>query len=881
MATRYWVGGTGNWSNTARWSTASGGVGGASVPGSGDAVIFNGSSAGGTATVDSNVTVQTLTMTGYGGTLAFGTNTISLNGTGTVFTGATTCSISGTPVINLTYTGIFSMTVLPGAVTEANSISFNFTGGTYTLSFLTTASHAARNVDFTGYAGAIVGFSTCFIYGDLTFSTGMSTSGGSNITFAATSGTKVITSNGQSLDSPVTFNGVGGTWRLADALTVGPNARITTLTNGTLDLNGKTLTTGFFASSNSNTRTIAFGSGNIVCNVSSGGTAWTTATTTGLTITGTPTVNISNSGAVATTVASGILTEANAISFNFTTGTYALTFLATASYSAKNVSFAGFAGTWGTTSTGIVYGNLTLSTGMTLTASASALRFGATSGTQVITTNAKTIDFPLTVNGIGGTVQLADALTMGATRTLTLNNGTFDAANKTVSGMTAISSNLASGNITIKNLSTSVNYVVNYPTINVTLGTNISVGVVTLTAGTINLATYSLTCTSFSSSGSIGRSIAFGTGNITITGSGTVWNTALNTNLTHTGTSNIIISNNTATATTISTGAGWLEANTLSFNIINGTYTLLLNNSPTFRNLNFVSSGPTGFGGTISGQTSIIQIYGDLTLSSNMTLASVGTYGFSFLKTTGTQTVTSNGVIYNFPLYQDAVGGTMQLADALTMLSTRAFSHNNGTIDLNGKIMTVGTQYLTNAGTKNITFNGGTLVCPAATTTAFNNAVPAGFTTTAGTGTGKISMTAAAAKTFVGGGSTYNCTLSNDGAGALTISGSNTFTTIENTVQPTAFTFTATTTQTVTNWNVSGTAGNLVTITSGTAGTAATLSKSSGTVSSNYLSLKDSAATGGASWYAGANSTNVSGNSGWIFSAPPVVTAGGNFFFMF
>jgi hypothetical protein len=88
-------------------------------------------------------------------------------------------------------------------------------------------------------------------------------------------------------------------------------------------------------------------------------------------------------------------------------------------------------------------------------------------------------------------------------------------------------------------------------------------------------------------------------------------------------------------------------------------------------------------------------------------------------------------------------------------------------------------------------------------------------------------------------------------------------------------------TQTVTNWNVSGTAGNLVTITSGTAGTAATLSKASGTVSSNYLSLKDSTATGGATWYAGANSTNVSGNSGWIFSAPPVVTAGGNFFFMF
>ena len=209
------------------------------------------------------------------------------------------------------------------------------------------------------------------------------------------------------------------------------------------------------------------------------------------------------------------------------------------------------------------------------------------------------------------------------------------------------------------------------------------------------------------------------------------------------------------------------------------------------------------------------------------------------------------------------------------MGSTRTLTHTNGTINLNSKTLTVGTAYTTATGTKNLTFNGGTLVCPTASTTAFNNAVPTGFTTTAGTGTGKISMTAATAKTFVGGGSTYNCTLSNDGAGALTISGSNTFTTLANGVQPTTFTFTSATTQTVTNFNVSGTSGNLVTINSSTAGSAATLSKSNGSVSANYLSIQDSTATGGATWYAGANSTNVSGNTGWIFSS--VVTANGNF----
>lgn len=51
MADRYWVGGTGNWSDTARWSTTSGGSGGASVPTSADDVFFDNNSAAGTFTV--------------------------------------------------------------------------------------------------------------------------------------------------------------------------------------------------------------------------------------------------------------------------------------------------------------------------------------------------------------------------------------------------------------------------------------------------------------------------------------------------------------------------------------------------------------------------------------------------------------------------------------------------------------------------------------------------------------------------------------------------------------------------------------------------------------------------------------------------------------
>jgi hypothetical protein len=80
---------------------------------------------------------------------------------------------------------------------------------------------------------------------------------------------------------------------------------------------------------------------------------------------------------------------------------------------------------------------------------------------------------------------------------------------------------------------------------------------------------------------------------------------------------------------------------------------------------------------------------------------------------------------------------------------------------------------------------------------------------------------------------------------------------------------TTTFTDSTDTFGVAGTAGNLVTLFSDASGTQFTLSKASGTVSADYLSLQDSAATGGAAWYAGANSTDVSNNTGWTFTAPP------------
>jgi hypothetical protein len=360
--------------------------------------------------------------------------------------------------------------------------------------------------------------------------------------------------------------------------------------------------------------------------------------------------------------------------------------------------------------------------------------------------------------------------------------------------------------------------------------------------------------------------LAFGAGKIVLSGTGTVWNTGTVTGLTVTGTPVVDVTNSTATATTVTAGST-TESNSVSYNFTAGTYSLSLTGNQ--RDVNF-----TGFSGTLT--NSARTIYGNLTVSSGMTL-NAGTGAQTFGATSGSKTITSNGKTFDFPITFNGAGGTWVFQDNTTVGSTRIFTHTNGTVDLNGKTITVGSSYATAAGTKNLTFNGGTLVCANSGSTAFNNAQPTGFTTTAGTGTGKISMTSASAKTFVGGGSTYNCTLSNDGAGALTISDSNTFTTLANGVQPTTFTFTSGTTTTLTNWNISGTAGNLVTIGS-TAASQHTLSDPSGTVSVDYLSISYSSATGGATWLAGLNSVNGGNNSGWIFSN---VATSGNFFFMF
>jgi hypothetical protein len=440
MANRFWVtGGTGNWNSTTNWSATTGGASGASVPGSADAALLDANSGSGTVTLDISPTIQTLTCTGFTGTLAFGTNTISLNSTGTIFTGDTTMTVTGTPLIICTNSSATSRTISPGnGITEANSISFRVTAGTG--SFVATTNHSLRDYDFTdgtnptGFAGTL-GNANNTIYGNFKASTGMTKTAGTGvITFAATSGTKTINTAGVTFDCPFTFNGVGGTFQLASALTSGSTRNIT-LTAGTLDLNGYTATCSGFSSSNTNTRTLAFGSTGKLVLLGSGGTIFSGGTSTGVTVTGTnPLVQFTYSGGTGTrAVIMWALPEAQSISVEFLNNATDTVNIQGVLAGYKNIDFTNFNGAIGTANTPRCFGNLTIGSNVSSVSGTSTITFASTSGTKTITSNGKTLDCPVAFDGIGGTWTCADALTLGSTRTLTITNGTL----KLKSGVTS------------------------------------------------------------------------------------------------------------------------------------------------------------------------------------------------------------------------------------------------------------------------------------------------------------------------------------------------------------------------------------------------------------------------------------------------------------
>ena len=244
------------------------------------------------------------------------------------------------------------------------------------------------------------------------------------------------------------------------------------------------------------------------------------------TITGAPTMTVSSTGSTAISVACSHASPSatNAPNFSFTGGTYALTIGGTGW---RNIVFTGFAGSIGGGTNPTCYGSITLSTGGTFTSHGPTM-----AATGTFTSLGKTIS-GITVNAVGGTITLADAMTAGITSSTIL------------------------------------------------------------TAGTLALAGFTLSTGIFSSSGSSTRAISFGTGNIALTSTtaaATVLSMATATGFTFTGTGGF--TRNMAATATMQFGstAGGSTTNAPNLTVNAGASALTITSGSYFKNVIFTGS---------------------------------------------------------------------------------------------------------------------------------------------------------------------------------------------------------------------------------------------------------------------------------------------------
>ena len=250
------------------------------------------------------------------------------------------------------------------------------------------------------------------------------------VQFAGLGGYSLALSN-LNIDCP------NGSLTLQSAVTVQLtiNVGTVTLTSGTLNLDVYYLTAVAFSSSNTNTRTLAFGAyfARLVL-LGTSATIFNTLVTTGLTVTGTtPLIQLTTNATTGNrSITMGAAGEANAISVDVLAGSDQVNFATTAG-AFKNVNFTGFTGNYGSTNTIYCYGSWNWG-GVTTNVDTTGMAFVGTSGPYTITSNAHAFPGSVTFNGVGGTWNCADALSL---TTLSFLNGTLNLAAGTTSTVAA------------------------------------------------------------------------------------------------------------------------------------------------------------------------------------------------------------------------------------------------------------------------------------------------------------------------------------------------------------------------------------------------------------------------------------------------------------
>jgi hypothetical protein len=210
----YWVGGSSSdWSDGNNWASTSGGTNVGAVPTSTSSVYFDSNSGTGTVSLTAAVTVASLDMAGYGGTLDTTTNNYSLtiNGnftisgtfkanssaisvsgdwidSGTFLRGQAQVTLSGSGVTISETNGFCNLTI-SGTVTMVTDLNVSNTLATSGSGVLTTGGNSITGgaaLSLVGTGGLTASTST-LTFGDVTV--------GSGTTFSLTSGSVSVSGN--------------------------------------------------------------------------------------------------------------------------------------------------------------------------------------------------------------------------------------------------------------------------------------------------------------------------------------------------------------------------------------------------------------------------------------------------------------------------------------------------------------------------------------------------------------------------------------------------------------------------------------------------------------------------------------------------------------
>ena len=827
MATRYWVGGAGNWSSTTKWSASSGGASGASVPVSTDDVVFDANSGlvAAIATVDTAQTCATLTLT-PGATVGFSAIAITAS---------------------LTVTGLFSMS------STAGNQRFLIRGTTYGIAtnFIVGSASGLSDLDFrdlvvTGAASPLSGTRI----GDLRGVTGVTFSAAKTVYWnlagaqnwsangwAATSGGSPATTNFPLAQDTATFDNTGsvtGTITMDAAIpytgTVDMSARSSAMTLATTAFtiygdwkngSGTTLSgTAALTYSGRNTQSITSAGKTFTQNLTIDTYGGTVQLVDAINI-GTSTISPTNGTFITNgyNVTAGNMSSNNSNVRAINLGASTVSLLSAPSYATTNFTFSA-----GTSQINISSVGGTFSGG--------GLTFYNVAFTSTAATNSI-----VTING----ANTFNNLTISAPSTAGLIGCTFS-SNQTITGTLTCAGATAVRRIFLRSD---------------TLGTQRTLTVGTLSATDCDFRDIVIAGAAAGSSPTRAGDCG-GNSGITFPGAKTVyWNLAGAQNWSATGwcpssggtpdinqfplAQDTAVFDNAGSVTgTITINAAW---NIGTFNAAARTSAMTFN----------------------AGGSALLTVYVNWLFGTGVT--STDNSGNITFSGRGTQTITSNGVTFNCPVTINNVTGTAQLADALTIGAARTLILTTGTFDAVTYNVTAGNFNSNSATTGTVLKMGSGTWTLSGVGNVWSTGTPTFYK---GTANIVLSDTSTSARSFLGGGFSYNkLTIGGTtGISTLTIGGSNQFTELAST-KTVAHTIAlnAGETTTVGAWTITGTVGNVVTLT----GTGTIIVAGARVSGVDYLALGTTtlSATSPGEFYAGANST---GGTNFTLTAAPAAT---------